>query len=76
MYDYKCLDCGNTEEHIRKMDERESPLVCQGCQGVMQVQLSAPRIDLEGITGDFPGAADKWVRVRQQKMKQEAKRES
>jgi hypothetical protein len=31
---------------------------------------------LEGITGAFPGAADKWVKVRAERLKQEQKKAS
>jgi hypothetical protein len=35
--------------------------------------ISTPMISLEGITGAFPGASDKWVRNRAEKLKQEQK---
>jgi hypothetical protein len=35
--------------------------------------IAAPRCQLEGITGAFPGAAMAWERKREQKMAQERK---
>lgn len=37
-------------------------------------QLSAPRVFLEGITGDFPGAAMKWDKKHAEQLKAEQKR--
>lgn len=74
MYEYLCSTCNTLVEELRKMDEREIPAVCPNCDSDARFIISAPRIDLEGISGDFPGAYDRWEKKRMQKMKQEARK--
>jgi len=52
----------------------EEPTVsCNTCGEPASRVISPLRIDLEGLTGDFPGAASKWVKKRQEKIAQERK---
>ena len=44
------------------------------CQSIATRIISAPNIMLEGVTGDFPTAADAWVRKREQKTRLANKR--
>lgn len=74
IYEYLCSKCNTLTEDLRKMDEREIPAVCPDCGEPARFIISAPRVDLEGITGDFPGAADKWVKKREQKQRQETRK--
>jgi transcription elongation factor Elf1 len=70
MFDFVCGDFHVTECLI---DDSIRTTTCKTCgQAAIRV-VSAPRIALEGITGAFPDAADKWVRVRAEKRKQEQK---
>jgi len=47
--------------------------VCQSCSGVAEKVRAVPNFQLEGVSGDFPTATDKWVKKREQKMAQERK---
>lgn len=72
LYQTRCNICGRIDDHLLKMDERNNPVFCPDCQQYsMQSIMSAPTIKLEGITGAFPTAYDRWEKVREQKRKQE-----
>lgn len=61
VYDVQCNQCGTVDELFvsnPQSAERDCPHCATGTQLKM---LSAPRFELEGITGDFPGAANKWA---------------
>lgn len=60
--DYRCPDCGNEQE--RFIDTSILEVDC-GCGGKAKRVIGMPRANLEGITGAFPGAADKWARIRE-----------
>lgn len=68
MYEYRCNKCNSVHEELRSMQERETATPCraEGCYGEARFIISTPQVKLEGITGHFPGAADKWVKVRKQ----------
>ena len=70
VFDFQCAD-GHRNEMFVEADVIS--MQCVTCGKIAQRMIAAPRCQLEGITGDFPGAADKWVRLRESKMKQEAK---
>jgi hypothetical protein len=40
----------------------------------MDRDISTPTVSLEGITGAFPGAHDKWARIREQKFRKNISR--
>lgn len=70
IYEFLCVNLHKSEHYI---DENIRTAPCKECgEGAIRI-LSTPRIALEGITGAFPGAADKWVRNRAEKLKQEQK---
>lgn len=62
MLDFECNDCGNLVE--RFIDKDETAIPCE-CGGVMRRLISMPQVKLEGITGSFPGAHDRWARIRE-----------
>ena len=70
MFEFLCTNDHLTEQFI---DEDARTTVCRECGAEAMRQISTPRIALEGITGAFPGAADKWVTKRAEKLKQEQK---
>lgn len=86
VFDFRCPE-GHVTEHFVGSDymegdavqcaHRDTPVLFGGlnlsCGKPAYRQPSAPRAKLEGITGAFPGAADKWVRNRESKMAQEKK---
>jgi hypothetical protein len=61
--DFECDNCGESEE--RYIDSVITSYRCQ-CGGLKQRLIGMPKIDLEGITGAFPGAHAKWARVREE----------
>ena len=71
MYEFMCADWHVTEHLI---DDSHRTALCKECGANAIRILSTPRIKLEGITGAFPGAADKWVKDRAEKLKQEQKK--
>jgi hypothetical protein len=73
MYEFMCAD-GHVTEHLIDDSLRTAP--CKECGANAIRILSTPRISLEGITGAFPGASDKWVKNRAEKLKQEQKKAS
>lgn len=69
-FDFLCDD-GHLNEHFVHVAIRE--LDCKDCGKDSVRIISSPQIKLEGITGSFPGAADKWVKKRAEKLQQERK---
>lgn len=72
-YEYQCSDCGEVVDDLRKIDERLEDMVCPVCNGKASFIVSTPQIMLEGWSGAFPTAADRWERVRKQKLAEERK---
>jgi len=70
IFDFRCAG-GHTHECMVDADERT--VECRTCGQPAQRMLAAPRCQLEGITGAFPGAALQWEQRREGKMKQEQK---
>lgn len=47
LYEYRCLDCGETTEAIQKLSD--DPLTeCRTCGGTLERLLSAPAIQFKG----------------------------
>lgn len=70
VYEYMCEE-GHRAEHF--LSEVVGQLACPKCGKPATRVISAPRVNLEGVTGSFPGAAMAWERKRAQKMAQEQK---
>ena len=68
--DFLC-DEGHVTEALR--DDSEQSIVCPVCGNTAVKALAAPQIKLEGFSGAFPDAYDRWSRVRADKLKQEQK---
>lgn len=73
VFDFKCDD-GHVFERFVPSDTTKA--ICPECGKVGLKQLAAPRCQLEGITGAFPGAYHAWERKRAEKQAQEVKRKS
>jgi hypothetical protein len=69
--DFRCDECGTTHEEYIDSDVRA--VECPSCSGVATSIISPVRFTLEGTSGDFPTAYQKWDKRRQEKMKQEYK---
>ena len=70
LFDFQCAKGHITEKYI---DDAVKVVQCPHCGNDATRLISAPRISLEGITGDFPGAAMAWVKRRESHMKYERK---
>jgi putative FmdB family regulatory protein len=64
--DYECMTCG---EVFEKFAKRDADVQCISCGGKTKKCVTAPRFKLEGVSGDFPGAAMKWTREHQKAAK-------
>jgi len=60
LYDFRCDDCHATFELLRNHGTNKTE--CTECGGLATRMISPVRSKLEGITGHFPDAADKWAR--------------
>ena len=63
IFEFKCGEGHTTESYI---DEKVNAIECPTCQCMSLRVISAPRIALEGVTGDFPTAADAWARKHEE----------
>ncbi|NBW38012.1 MAG: hypothetical protein EBR30_23925 [Cytophagia bacterium] len=59
MNDYECSQ-GHMSEHF--VDLLVGAVDCPHCNEVAYKRLTAPRIKLEGYSGSFPTAADRWTK--------------
>ena len=73
MFDFFC-DNGHVTERL--VDDSVGSITCPECGKDAVKAVSAPTIKLEGFTGAFPDAYDRWTRVRAEKLKQEQKQNS
>ena len=71
IFEFRCGEGHITEKYI---DSAEHSVICSVCQSIATRIISAPNIMLEGVTGDFPTAADAWARNREQKVRLTNKR--
>ena len=62
VFDFQCAKGHITEKFI---GDSVKVIQCPHCGNDATRLLTAPRISLEGISGDFPGAAMSWERKRQ-----------
>tara|TARA_R110000744_G_scaffold123618_2_gene228951 strand:- start:1356 stop:1592 length:237 start_codon:yes stop_codon:yes gene_type:complete len=63
MFEFRCAEKHTVESYV---DETVNALECPVCQCMSLRIISAPRISLEGVTGDFPTAADAWARKHEE----------
>jgi predicted nucleic acid-binding Zn ribbon protein len=70
IFEFQCNNDHVFEEYI---DDSLKTTTCPACDTEAKRIISKPRIDLEGCSGDFPTAADAWVRRRESHMKYERK---
>ena len=70
--DFCCGDCGHRVEKL--MDVGVETIECVACGGQSKQQMGMPTVRLEGISGDFPGAANKWASIREDNARRKAAR--
>jgi len=69
LFDFRC-SCGQKFEDLVKSDVTTSRCSC----GLDAKRIVSPvRSRLEGITGDFPDAHDRWAKRRKQHIEYERK---
>lgn len=73
-YEYLCNECSEVCTDLRKVSERNEEMVCPTCGGKARFIVSTPLISLDGISGDFPTATDRWAKLRADRLKAERKR--
>lgn len=66
LFDFECPKCSFVTEKL--VDTHVRAIKCE-CGGNAVRVIGMPTVKLEGISGDFPGAADKWARVREERHK-------
>lgn len=69
--DFKCPS-GHTTESFE--ENTVDHITCH-CGERASKLVASPRFKLEGITGDYPTAAQKWESQRKEKLRQEQKLE-
>jgi hypothetical protein len=60
------FECGNHHVSEHFVDSSVSSVQCPYCDLLAHRKLAAPRSKLEGITGAFPTAHDRWATVHEQ----------
>ena len=70
LFEFKCEQCGVFEDLVEYTKEHD----CPTCGTVAYKIISAPRIQLEGWSGSFPGATAKWERKHWQDARQKSKK--
>lgn len=70
--DFCCQSCGREYE---KFIDTETHYITCDCGEKAQKVIGMPVVKLEGITGAFPGAHDKWARVREDNARIKARRD-
>lgn len=71
LFDFRC-ESGHTTESLQSVDKTD--IVCPECNAVAKRIISPVRCKLEGISGAFPTAYDKWGQVHEQATKLARKR--
>ena len=65
--------CEKAHISERFIDDSVRTTECAICGSKASRIVSKPAIKLEGVTGAFPGAYDRWERIRAEKLAQERK---
>jgi hypothetical protein len=73
IFEFVCSNSHRTEAFV---DTECHATPCKECGTEATRVISAPSMKLEGWSGDFPSAADSWVRKRSEKIAQEQKANS
>ena len=69
--DFICSACGIVTEKL--VDSEYRTIECPECHDDAVQLMGMPTVRLEGITGSFPGAADRWARIREDNARIKAK---
>lgn len=69
--DFLCDNCDKLTEKL--VDANTYRITCI-CGGIALKAMGMPRIKLEGVTGDFPGAHHRWATIREDNARIKGKR--
>jgi len=77
IHDFMCSgEEGHIFELLTDLEKNPNP-VCPKCGELAnRVVISAPRVSLDGCSGDFPGETIRWERKRAEKLSQVRKKNS
>lgn len=70
--DFMCEKCGTVQE--RFLDGEIVEVACS-CGEIAKRVIGMPRVALDGTDPSFPGAYDRWARIREENARIKAKRE-
>ena len=73
LFEYRCKS-GHVSEALTYYETQE--IHCRSCGEPAQRIISPVRSKLEGITGAFPTAYDRWAKVHEEANRQARKREA
>ena len=65
--------CPSGHEHEHLVPQGTTAIECIVCGAWAAKVRSVPNFTLEGVSGDFPTAADRWVSDRAKRLKNEEK---
>jgi putative FmdB family regulatory protein len=71
MFDFSCKDCGDVMERLVNTSVRD--IECE-CGGKATRIMSMPTVKLDGISGDFPGAYNRWASIREERARSNSKK--
>ena len=69
--DFLCRSCETVFERYISNDIEQ--VTCE-CGGLADRMIGMPRVALDGTDPSFPGAYDRWARVREENARVKAKR--
>lgn len=69
MLDFACKSCGAVKEKL--INHKEKVIECE-CGGKAMRIISTPTIRLDGTSGHFPSAHDKWATIREKHARRKA----
>jgi len=70
LFEFECDQCGIFEELVEYTKEHD----CPSCGKVAYKIISTPSIQLEGVSGSFPGAALSWEKKHWDQTRAEQKK--
>jgi hypothetical protein len=70
LFDFVC-EAGHSTESLVSREVKE--IDCPQCNQVARRIISPVRCSLDPTSGHFPGATEKWIKNREEKMKLERK---
>jgi hypothetical protein len=69
--DFHCDSCGKEQERYIESDVN---IVECTCGSTATRVIGMPRVSLDGTNPDFPGAYDRWARIREENARIKSKR--